>query len=225
MGEFYKLLTEYNKRMLQVEQRPLWHHIYQMPSMPVYLKVLLRRLELLDKNFSIIEVGSGYGDVLAMLIHLGFKNAIGVEKDISACKSANKKLQSLFHTNKEYVICKDYPIKLNYCPDIYIQVNNVYIDSLASKEEYIKRSLEWVRYNGRPKYSFIEYIDSSYTGESKHYPHFVRLSVDEVKKMFSGQDVKPFTTYEYPKNTSSKCLYEIKETFNNHSHSISWNAI
>lgn len=211
MGDFYNLLAKYNNLMLQEEKRPEWHEIYCASPMPIYLRILLKRLENLDKNLSIIEIGSGYGDVLVMLIHLGFKNIIGIEREETACKAANKKIQTLFKSEKEYVIYSDYPINLNYTPDIYIQINNVYADSLSEKDEYIKRNKEWIFYNGIPKYVFIEFIDASYTEISNHYPSFIRLSNDEVKLLFSDFDLQSFNTYEYPKNTSSKCLYELKK--------------
>lgn len=224
MEDFYKLLIEYNTVRLQEEQRPEWHEIYCKSPMPIYLNALLNRLKYLDKNLSIIEVGSGYGDVLVMLIHLGFKNIVGIERCETECKAANKKIQTLFKTDKEYVICADYPVKLNYTPDIYIQVNNVYIDSLSVKDEYIERIKKWIIYNGIPKYLLIEFIDASYTENSNHYPSFIRLSMDEVKLMFSDCDVQSFKTYEYPKNTSSKCLYEIKTKSNNILHELEYNV-
>lgn len=215
MGDFYNLLAEYNTLMLQEEQRPEWHKIYCEPLMPIYLSTLLKRLEKLDKNLSIIEIGSGYGDVLVMLIHLGFENVIGIERDEIACKAANKKIKTLFNTDKEYIICANYPVKLKHTPDIYIQINNVYAESISEKDEYIERNKNWIHYNGIPKYVFIEFIDTSFTEKSNHYPNFIRLSKDEVKLMFPEYDVLSFDTYEYPKNTSSKCLYEIKTHRNN----------
>lgn len=224
MEDFYKLLTEYNTITFQEEQRPEWHNIYCISPMPTYLEVLLKRLESLDKNLLTIEVGCGYGDVLVMLINLGYKNIIGIERDEAACKAANKKIQSLFKTDKEYVICTDYPVKLDYTPEIYIQVNNVYIESLAKKEAYIERNKKWIYYNGTPKYVFIEFIDAIYAEKSNHYPSFIRLTLNEVKLMFSDFDVLSFKTYGYPKNTSSKCLYELKKKLGNPSHPEDYNV-
>ena len=218
MEEFYKLLTHYNNQLLHIKQYPNWYSIYRECIMPNYLSVLLKRFENLDKNLSIIEVGSGYGDVVAMLIHLGFKKITGIERDESACNAANKKIKAIFNTGKDYIICGDYPVKLIYSPDIYIQINNVYFDLLSTKVEYIRRNKEWVQYNGVPMYTFIEFIDESYTEESKHFPNFVRLSKMEVNQMFYDFEVEAFKTYEYPKNTSSKCLYEIKSKLNNKPH-------
>ena len=209
MEEFYKLLTNYNNRLLNIEQRPDWHLIYCKCTMPIYLSVLLKRLKNLDKNLSIIEVGSGYGDVVAMLLHLGFRNVTGIERDQSACIAANKKIQVLFKTKKEYIRCEDYPVKLNYSPNIYIQINNVYIDSILTKDEYIRRTKEWIQYNDMPTYTFIEFINESFTQDSNHYPAFVRLSNEDVEQMFYDYEVTAFKTYKYPENTSSKCLYEI----------------
>lgn len=210
MEEFYELLKEYNKRTWDLENRAKWHEIYCVIPMPIYLYALLQRLSKLDKNLSIVEVGSGYGDVVAMLIYLGFKNITGIERDKAACASANKKIQSLFNTNKAYIKCEEYPIKLNTIPDIYIQINNVYVDSITSQEEYLKRNKEWVQYNGTPKYAYIEFIDESFKQYSKHYPSFIRLSNNDVEQLFQGNEVNSFKTYEFPANTSSKCLYEIK---------------
>ena len=210
MEEFYELLKEYNKRTLNLENRVKWHEIYCVSPMPIYLNILLQRLSKLDKNMSIIEVGSGYGDVVAMLIYLGFKNIIGIERDKTVCSLANKKLQSLFSTKKTYIKCEEYPVKLNTNPDIYIQINNVYADSISSQEEYLKRNKEWIHYNGTPKYAYIEFIDESFKQYSKHYPSFIRLSKKDVEQLFQGNEINSFKTYEFPVNTSSKCLYEIK---------------
>lgn len=210
MEQFYKLLKEYNNSTWDVENRVKWHEMYCADSMPTYLDILLQRLSKLDRNLSIIEVGSGYGDVVAMLIYLGFKNIIGIERDKTACAIANKKLQSLFNTNKAYIKCEEYPVKLNANPDIYIQINNVYVDAISSKKEYLERNKEWVHYNGTPKYVYIEFIDESFKQYSKHYPAFIRLSSEEVEQLFYGNEVNSFKTYEFPVNTSSKCLYEVK---------------
>lgn len=218
MEEFYKLLKEYNKYTWVMENRAKWHEMYCTGPMPIYLDILLQRLTKLDKNLSIIEVGSGYGDVVAMLIYLGFKNIVGIERDKTACAIANKKLQSLFNTNKAYIKCEDYPVKLNIKPDIYIQINNVYVDAISSKKEYLERNKEWVHYNGVPKFAFIEFIDASYTKKSNHYPEFIRLSNEEVEQLFCGNEVNSFRTYEFPVNTSSKCLYEVKTKCINQPH-------
>ena len=217
MEEFYELLKEYNKRTWDLENRAKWHEIYCVSPMPIYLYVLLQRLSKLDKNLSIVEVGSGYGDVVTMLIYLGFKNIIGIERDKAVCSLANKKLQSLFNTKKTYIKCEEYPFKLNTNPDIYIQINNVYVDLISSKEEYLKRIKEWFQYNGTPKYAYIELIDESFKQYSKHYPPFIRLSNKDIEQLFQGNRVNSFKTYEFPINTSSKCLYEIKtECINSH---------
>ncbi len=210
MEQFYKLLKEYNNSTWDVENRAKWHEMYCADSMPTYLDILLQRLSKLDRNLSIIEVGSGYGDVVAMLIYLGFKNIIGIERDKTACAIANKKLQSLFNTKKAYIKCEEYPVKLNAIPDIYIQINNVYVDAISSKKEYLERNKEWVHYNGIPKYVYVEFIDESFKQYSKHYPAFIRLSSEEVEQLFYGNEVNSFKTYEFPVNTSSKCLYEVK---------------
>jgi SAM-dependent methyltransferase len=210
MGEFYELLKEYNNRTRDVENRANWHEIYCNSPIPIYLNILLQRLSKLDKNLSIIEVGSGYGDVVAMLLYMGFKNIIGIDRDKTACALANKKLQSLFKTKKEYIMCDEYPVKLDAAPDIYIQINNVYVDSLSTKEEYLKRNKEWIQYNGIPRYSYIEFIDESFKQYSKHFPSFIRLSKKDIEQLFHDNEVNSFKTYEFPVNTSSKCLYEVK---------------
>ena len=164
----------------------------------------------LDRNLSIIEVGSGYGDVVTMLIYLGFKNIIGIERDETVCALANKKIQSLFNTSKVYIKCKEYPVKLNTNPDIYIQINNVYVDAISSRKEYLERNKKWINYNGTPLYAYVELIDKSFMQYSKHFPDFIRLSNEEVEQLFKGKKVKSFKTYEFPINTSTKRLYEVK---------------
>lgn len=209
MEQFYKLLRYYNSRLHKKGELSTWHQIYTEEEPPSYFKVLAEQLNDVDKNLTVIEVGSGFGDVIALLLHLGFKNIIGFERDPYLCEKANRKLYDLFGINEHYILNEEYPFKLNFIPDVYIQVNNVYVDNLVSKSEYIDRIKTWNYYNGKPIYSFIEMIDASYTGSSRHFPSFVRLTKNEVQEIYSKNEIEVFKTYIYPENSSSKCLYKI----------------
>jgi hypothetical protein len=209
MEEFYNLLVKYNLSLHSQIAMPKWHQIFTKSKMPVYMEVLLQNIRLFDRKLSIIEVGSGYGDIVAILLFLGFKNVIGIERDEEACNIANKKIKDLLDKDKKYIICEDYPISLEYSPDVYIQVNNVYTDDVSDKSKYLERSKNWVMHNGKPKSAFVEFIDSDFTIASDHFPSYVRLTKEEVQGLFTKSAVSDFKTYEYPRNSSSKTLYRI----------------
>ena len=210
MEEFYKMLKEYNQNLHKKYNLDKWHKIYTEDKPPLYFSIIYEILKNTNnKNKFIIEIGSGFGDIIALLIYLGFNNIIGFERNKFLAELSDRKIKDLFGFSDNYILNSSYPMKLENKPDIYIQVNNVYVDNIQNKEDYIKRTLDWINYNGKPKTCLIEFIDGDHKTNSKVFPDYVRLSKDDIKEMFNEYSIKYFQTYKYPINTSSKILYNL----------------
>lgn len=181
--------------------------VYKDDVPPAYWQILSTILQKYPKSYSIFEIGSGIGDVLALLIYLGFANIQGIERDDYLAKIANKKLSDLFALN-ELIFSGNYPISIP-SPDILLQINCVYFEGVSTKQEFIQQLLKFYE-NAQPKVYIVEVIDSTYNVDSNIFPFFVRLSPEDIYEAFKGLNIKSFLTYQYPKNTSTKRLYIIE---------------
>ena len=205
MDEFYTLLKQYNSDNSN-EALPDWTKIYSESTPPVYWTVLKNILNNYSRNNSVFEIGAGAGDILALILNLGFQNVVGIEKDLFLTGIANKKLEHFFK-RKATVVHGKYPMSISK-PNILIQVNCVYFENIFSKEDYLNQLKSFYQ-NASPDYFLLEVIDSSFIAESKAFPNFVRLSEKNIQDTFPGKTIDSFKTYEYPINTSSKRLYLI----------------
>ena len=79
MDEFYPLLKQYNSDNAN-EALPEWTKIYSETTPPVYWNVLKNILNNQSKESSVFEIGSGAGDILALILSLGFQNVGGINK-------------------------------------------------------------------------------------------------------------------------------------------------
>lgn len=205
MDKFYPLLKQYNSDNA-TDVLPEWTKIYSEPTPPVYWNILKNILNNYPKSSSVFEIGSGAGDLLALIMSLGFENVAGIEQDLLLTKVANKKLEHFFK-RQDTVINGQYPISISK-PNILIQINCVYFENIFSKEDYLIQLKSFYQ-NADPDYYLLEVIDSSFTSESKAFPKFVRLSEKNIQDTFTDKTIESFKTYEYPYNTSSKRLYLI----------------
>lgn len=206
MEEFYALLRDYNNR-LDLSRLPSWTKIYMEERPPVYWTELSKILQDLPRDSSIFEIGSGIGDIVALVKYLGFKSIKGVEMDKKMAEIANAKCMHLFGEN-EIVENDVYP---NYSndSDILIMVNCVYSDDLKSKSEYLDRLKSYFDISGG-RYFILEVIDSSFKEKSDVFPEFVRIAKQDLESAFGNNILHSQITYEFPKNTSTKRLYLIK---------------
>jgi SAM-dependent methyltransferase len=174
---------------------------------PIYWVRLAEILSQYPKSYSVFEIGSGLGDVLALIHLLGFEKVAGIERVEKLATIGNQKLLNLF--NSKDIIIGEYPIKLENI-DVLIQINCVYFEGLFSKQAYINQIWQFYK-NANPKHFLLEVIDSSFTEQSNTFPDFVRLSEEEIYKAFSGLKISSFLTYQFPKNSSTKRLYIISK--------------
>lgn len=200
------MLREYNLR-LDYSDLPQWTNIFTEKEPPIYWVRIAEILSQYTKSYSVFEIGTGLGDVLSLLHLLGFKKVAGIERVEKLATIGNQKLFNLF--NSKDIIIGEYPIKLENI-DVLIQVNCVYFEGLSTKQEYLFQIRRFYD-NANPKHFLLEVIDSSFTEHSKIYPDFVRISEEDIYKVFSGLIISSYLTYQFPENSSTKRLYIISK--------------
>ncbi len=206
MAEFYTLLREYNLG-LDYDDLPQWTKIFTEIEPPIYWVRLAEILSQYPKSYSVFEIGSGLGDVLALLNFLGFENVSGIERVEKLATIGNQKLLNLF--NSKDIVIGEYPIKLKNI-DVLLQVNCVYFEGIFTKQAYISQIIQFYE-NTNPKHFLLEVIDSSFTEQSIIFPDFVKLSEEDIYNAFSRLKISSHLTYQVPKNSSTKRLYIISQ--------------
>lgn len=206
LAKFYSLLREYNLG-IDYTELPQWAKIYTELEPPIYWFRLAEILSQYPKSFSIFEIGSGLGDVLALIHFLGFNKVSGIERAENLANIGNQKLLILF--NSKDILIGEYPIKLKNI-DVLLQVNCVYFEGIFTKQAYINQIRQFYD-NTNPKHFILEVIDSSFTEQSIIFPDFVRLSEEDIYKAFSELNISSHLTYQFPKNSSTKRLYIISQ--------------
>lgn len=206
MEEFYSLLREYNRKLDQ-SGLPAWTKIYTEEHPPIYWSELSKILQELPRENSILEIGSGMGDVLALVKHLGFRSVKGIEKDEKLARIANAKYLHFFEENE--IIENDVYPNYSIDSDILIMVNCVYADGIKNKSEYLSHIKNYFDISFA-RYFILEVIDSSFKGNSEVFPEFVRIDRQDLEDTFGNNIILSRTTYEYPRNTSTKRIYLIK---------------
>ena len=193
---------------LSHSQLPQWTKIYTETTAPIYWEKVAEIINQYPKSYSIFEIGSGLGDILALASFLGFSTVQGIEQDELLAKIANEKLLKILGLNNAISLGK-YPVK-KIRVEILLQVNCVYFEGIDNKQDFLKRMIRFYE-NSNPKHYLIEVIDCSFRETSTVFPDFVRLSEEDMQKAFSGLSIQSFLTYQYPKNTSTKRLYVISQ--------------
>ena len=211
MDEFFRLLKDYNK---SIEENgfdlPEWCDIYQQENPPAYWIQTGLALKRLPKDYFCVEIGSGFGDIIALLLHLGFKKVVGFEKNPILASLAAKKIATLFGKS-DCIINTEYPYVLNQRPNILILVNCVFSEDIYDQKQYLDRLLQWQRFNGVPEIYIFEVIDSSFTNPHPNFPEIVRVKKETIENTFSDFNVTSDLTYIYPKNKSTKRLFVISQ--------------
>lgn len=197
----------YNSELDSIDALPEWTTIYRDSIPPSYWLVLGKLLEKWPRDVFVLEIGAGAGDVLALLLFLGFFNSCGIERDNVLAEIANRKLEHFFN-ERHKVLFNSYPLQLKRSPDIIIQTNCVYHEGLNTKEEYLARQRNWMFFNGVPRLYALETLDTAYI--SPKYPEFVHVSETEMRSFFPDCLVSSYPTYQYPNNASTKRLYLIE---------------
>ena len=209
MSSFPFFLQKYNYNFsLKSNDLPSWFLQFTEPEPPSYWKTVFDILCNEDRNKSIVEIGSGFGNITALLHFLGFHKIISFERSEKLAEATKQKIQDLFGKKSE-VINTSYPQPLNFIPDILIQVNCVYADNISCKREYINQIKNTYEANGKPNTFIVEFIDSNFKMKHIDYPEFVRLNELEVSETFPDCKIESFETYKFPVNKTSKRIYVI----------------
>lgn len=209
MDKLQSLLRQYNILHKDDISVAPWNKQYCAPIFPKYWQIVFSLLKPMNRNLRILEIGCGLGDITAIPCYLGFKNILAYEKDTNICNIASRRIFELF--NKTNIIQNEnYPNGRKYSEDILIMVNCAYADLANTKDEYINLIREYYTSAGYPHYLIMEVIDSSYKEENPEFPKHIRLSREDVLRLFPNCKIMSWETYKYPANKKSKTLYFIE---------------
>ncbi|HPQ72067.1 MAG TPA: hypothetical protein PKW95_23300 [bacterium] len=207
MDRFYSELNAYNRRLVETGvSLPQWVPVDNNIS-PTW-RAISTSLKGLNRDESCFEIGSGVGDIMAILAAHGFRNIHGIEREDWLVRLANQKLMDLFGVDNA-VIHGTYPTKLTFMPTLLIQVNCIYRAGKETCQDYISRLQRWHSFNGIPHNFLVELIDGTFTAPHPAFPPEVRVHEECVRKAFLGFNVSSQPTYVFPQNTASKRLYSI----------------
>lgn len=209
MERLQSLLRQYNKTHKEDFSLAPWSKQYCEKVFPKYWKLVYCILKSLNKDYKILEIGCGIGDITAILCYLNFKNILAFEKDVQISSIAQKRMTEMFG-RKNIVQNEIYPNGNQYNADILILVNCVYTDLVNTKQEYMALIHEYYIKAGCPKYYLMEAIDSSYTKEDIVFPKHIRMNHDDVLSLFPNCKICSWETYKFPMNRKSKTLYLIE---------------
>lgn len=209
MERLQSLLRQYNLSHKEDFSVAPWSEQYCEKTFPKYWELVYSILQPLSKDYRILEIGCGLGDITAILCYLSFEYVTGFEKDARISCIAQRRINDMFG-RKNIVLNANYPNDRQYTADVLILVNCAYADLAKTKQEYLDLMREYYVSAGYPKYYLMEVIDSSYTKHNDEFPERIRLSCDDVKKLFPDYEISSWETYKYPTNRKSKTLYLIE---------------
>lgn len=209
MERLQSLLRQYNLSHKNDFTVAPWNEQYCEKTFPKYWEFVYSILQPLNKDYRILEIGSGLGDITAIMCYLSFENVTAFEKNAQICRLAQRRIRDMFGRNN-VILNKHYPNGRQYTTDVLILVNCAYADLAKTKQEYLDLMREYYVSAGYPRYYLMEVIDSSYTKEDDEFPKHIRLSRDDVKRLFPDYEISSWETYKYPTNRKSKTLYLIE---------------
>lgn len=183
---------------------PEWTSIFRGASPPAYWTALAAALSSVTRDAYVVEVGSGAGDILVLLWSLGFTRITGVERDPDLVRVSRRKLSTLCPgARTPQVVRGTWPYVSVRSPDVLVRVNCVYSEGATSREVYLDAL---ARITQAPLI-FLEMIDASFTTWHPAFPPEVRVSADDVARVFPNHRASRVPTYVHPQQSSSKSLY------------------
>lgn len=210
MEKLQSMLRSYNNSHINQYLYAPWGKIYCESSFPKYWQLVYSILEHYPRSNSIIEIGTGLGDILSIACYLKFKSILGIERDLNLAKLAQNKIKTLFELN-DVVQILDYPNSTNWDADILIMVNCVYSDGINSKKEYLNKVRGYYNSANKPRVFIFESISSDYIACDTVFPDYIRLDKNDILETFSDCNIQCFETYRFPKNQRSKTLFLIEK--------------
>ncbi len=98
MDEFYTLLKHYNSDNSNEALPQNWTKIYSESTPPrIYWTVLKEYSKpIIQGTIQFLKLAAGAGNILTLILNLGFQNVVGIEQDLFLTGIANKKLEHFF---------------------------------------------------------------------------------------------------------------------------------
>lgn len=211
MEQLQSLLRQYNISHKEDLSVAPWSKQYCEKVFPKYWELVYFILKPINKDYKVLEIGCGLGDITAILCYLEFENVLAFEKDSKIAHVAQRRIFDMF-SRKNVVQNEIYPNSHQYDADILILVNCAYADLAKTKQDYMALMQDYYIKAGSPKYYLMEVIDSSYTKEDMEFPRHIRMSYADVKSLFPNYKICSWETCKYPVNRKSKTLYLIERT-------------
>lgn len=210
MEELEELLRKYNLAHLDDLQVSPWSKQYCRKPFPKYWKTVFRIMNDIDRRSRVLEIGCGQGDITTIFCYLGFEKIVSYEKVSALAANARRRVHDLFN-RADVISLGEFSGKIHIDSDVLVLVNCAYKDLAESKDGYKKLMMDYYTAAGKPHYFIMEVIDTSYSLPDDEFPEHIRLSHEDVRKMFSGFKIQSWPTYTFPENRKSKTLYLIEK--------------
>ena len=209
MERLQELLKEHCHNIIYDVNDNNWIRQYFETPFPIYWQYVFNIASRLPRETKVIEIGAGYGFITSIFLYLGFRHIKSYEEVETIADIGNTLISKLF--GKENIIL---PYKFDnqtLDADLLILVNCSYSDGCNTKQEYMERLKRYYIQVNKPKYYILEVIDSEYTQPDNDFPECLRLSAQDLRKMFPNHNINSWRTYEFPRNRKSKTLYLIQQ--------------
>lgn len=187
-----------------------WHRQFTSVPFPIYWRKVYELLKDVDRKSRIVEIGCGFGDVLACCFYLGFESAVGFEREKEIGCLAARKMVDLFG-RKNCVVVDDFCARPAIC-DVLILVNCVYADATRTKADYFQMVRNLVMLAGNPRMFIYEAVDGAFKLPHEAFPAHVRLYEEEIRELFPDRHVQGWQTYSTPQNRTDKRLYLLERS-------------
>lgn len=210
MEKLEELLRNYNLAHTDDLKISPWSKQYCKKPFPKYWKTVFQIMKGIDRNYRVLEIGCGQGDVTTIFCYLGFKKIESFEKLSALAVNARRRVNDLFNRT-DVIFHGEFSIGQHIDCDVLVLVNCAYKDLAVSKHDYEKLMKDYYTAAGSPQYFIMEVIDSSYTLSDEEFPEHIRLSQEDVIRMFPDFKIQSWKTYIYPENRKSKTLYLIEK--------------
>ncbi len=208
MERLQNLLIEYNTSHQSNFDENEWALQFCEDNFPLYWKIVFSIAQKLPQNSNIIEIGACYGFITAIFIYLKMLNIKGYESNKVLAEQGNTLLYKMFGT-KNIILPEKYKYQQENA-NVLVIVNCAYAEGCNTKAQYMEHLKKYYSSCGQPKHLILEVIDSSYKEVDDEIPLIIRLSKNDIKKMFPNCRIQTWETYKFPKNKKSKTLYLIE---------------
>jgi protein-L-isoaspartate(D-aspartate) O-methyltransferase len=208
MEKLQNMLVEYNRTHDGFGLG--WHKQFVTVPFPRYWSRVYELLKNINREKRIVEIGSGFGDVLACCCYLGFGSVVGFEREREIGFLAARKMADMFGRDGSIVV-DDFRLNPAIC-DVLIMVNCVYADAAMTKASYCQMLRSLVMMAGNPSIFIYEAVDGAFKMAHEAFPAHVRLCEEEIRETFPDRHVQGWQTHSIPQNRTDKRLYLLERS-------------